>query len=133
MEVFPTTTIGADGTSGIPIKISADPSVDKYYYNLNNKQFYKYNGTDWKDINPASSIVQFNAYYAPTDPISGEYVRKLLIFPDKKSMDFKVTANDFPISDLDVITKALYGSSKYIAYNTRPSVLLAEHNRQTYL
>lgn len=34
------------------------------------------------------SIVQFNVYDTPTDPVTGEYVKKLLIFPDKASMDF---------------------------------------------
>lgn len=34
------------------------------------------------------SIVQFNVYKTPTDPIEGEYDRKVLIFPDKLSMDY---------------------------------------------
>ena len=37
------------------------------------------------------SIVQFNVYKTPTDPIEGEFDRKILIFPDKLSMDY-VTA-----------------------------------------
>ncbi len=32
------------------------------------------------------SIVQFNVYDTPTDPLTGQYVKKLLIFPDKCSM-----------------------------------------------
>lgn len=32
------------------------------------------------------SIVQFNVYDAPTDPVDGKYVKKLLIFPDRKSL-----------------------------------------------
>lgn len=34
------------------------------------------------------SIVQFNVYKTPTNPIDGEFDRKILIFPDKLSMDF---------------------------------------------
>ena len=42
------------------------------------------------------SIVKFNVYDTPTDPIGGQYVQKLLIFPDRQSMDFKPTANFAP-------------------------------------
>lgn len=34
------------------------------------------------------SIVQFNVYKTPTDPIAGEFDRKVLIFPDKLSMGY---------------------------------------------
>ena len=36
------------------------------------------------------SIVQFNVYDTPTDPLSGQFVKKLLIFPDKMSMFMKI-------------------------------------------
>lgn len=49
-------------------------------------------------------VVQFNVYDTPTDPVSGNYVKKLLIFPDKKSMDFEIT-DDFTISDMSVLVK----------------------------
>lgn len=49
-------------------------------------------------------VVQFNVYDTPTDPVSGKFIKKLLIFPDKKSMDFKIT-NHFTISDMDVLVK----------------------------
>lgn len=61
------------------------------------------------------SVVQFNVYDTPTDPVSGNYVKKLLIFPDKKSMDFELdallgdenndTGNDFKLYDMDVLVK----------------------------
>lgn len=51
------------------------------------------------------SIVQFNVYDTPTDPITGQFVKKLLIFPDKKSMDFEITEDDFTISDMSVLIK----------------------------
>jgi hypothetical protein len=45
-------------------------------------------------------IVQFNVYDTPTDPITGKYVKKLLIYPDCKSMDFDIS-KDFTISDMN--------------------------------
>lgn len=42
------------------------------------------------------SIVKFNVYDTPTDPVGGSYVQKLLVFPDKKSMDFKISSNFTP-------------------------------------
>ena len=51
--------------------------------------------------NEKRSIVKFNVYDTPTDPIGGQYVQKLLIFPDKKSMDFKIYSNFTP-ADLSV-------------------------------
>ena len=57
----------------------------------------KYTGTLGSSHgNTQRSIVKFNVYDTPTDPISGNYVQKLLIFPDKKSMDFTITSNFTP-------------------------------------
>ena len=56
----------------------------------------KESGATSKDDVPRS-IVQFNVYDTPTDPLTGKFVKKLLIFPDKKSMDFDITENDFEI------------------------------------
>lgn len=44
-------------------------------------------------------IVQFNVYDTPTDVLNGEYVKKLLVFPDKLSMDFNIDA-DFEFSKM---------------------------------
>jgi len=55
-----------------------------------------YSGNLGGSSNAQRSIVKFNVYDTPTDPIGGNYVQKLLIFPDKKSMDFKITANFTP-------------------------------------
>lgn len=46
------------------------------------------------------SIVQFNVYSDPEDPVGGEYIKKLLIFPDKQSIDYEITA-DFTPASLD--------------------------------
>ena len=40
------------------------------------------------------SIVQFNVYDTPTDPITGQFVKKLLFFPDKASMFMKIVKAD---------------------------------------
>ena len=48
------------------------------------------------------SIVQFNKYDESEDIINGEYVKKLLIFPDLKSMNFKITEDDFEIQEMKV-------------------------------
>lgn len=56
-------------------------------------------------------VVQFNVYDTPTDPVSGNYVKKLLIFPDKKSMDFEIT-DDFTISDMSVLVKTYYNDTE---------------------
>lgn len=42
------------------------------------------------------SVVQFNVYTTPNDPLGGTYDKKLLIFPDRLSMDFIVSANFTP-------------------------------------
>lgn len=36
------------------------------------------------------SMVQFNSYNAVNDVLDGEYVKKLILFPDKRSMYFKI-------------------------------------------
>ena len=50
-------------------------------------------------------VVQFNVYDTPTDPISGTYKKKLLIFPDKKSMDFVITEDGFSVDSMSVLVK----------------------------
>ena len=45
-------------------------------------------GTFEEDV--PRSIVQFNVYDTPTDPLTGKFVKKLLIFPDQKSMFAKI-------------------------------------------
>ena len=59
------------------------------------------------------SIVQFNVYDTPTDPLTGQYVKKLLIFPDKCSMFMNIVeaesnpegwdADDLSAKDLSVM------------------------------
>lgn len=94
--------------------------VDYIIYDSDQDEYTTYTGT--LQASGASSddeyprcVVQFNVYDTPTDPVSGEYVKKLLIFPDKKSMFFHTddllndenndTGNDFKIYDMDVLVK----------------------------
>lgn len=51
------------------------------------------------------SVVQFNVYDNPSNPVDGGYTRRLLIFPDKKAMDLEVTQDDFDIDNLEVQVK----------------------------
>lgn len=62
------------------------------------RMFYKgvLDGTG-KEMSPRS-IVQFNVYSDPEDPVGGEYIKKLLIFPDKLSVDYDITADFLPAS-----------------------------------
>lgn len=50
---------------------------------------------------PIRSIVRFNVYDTPEDPLSGEFVKKLIIYPDKKSMDLD-PEGDIVLADIDV-------------------------------
>ena len=79
-------------------------------------------------------VVQFNVYDTPTDPVSGKYVKKLLIFPDKKSMDFEITEDNFKISDMSVLVKE-YTNKTAESDGTYPPPSTASHNyyyRNTY-
>ena len=45
-------------------------------------------------VDTQRSIVQFNVYDTPTDPVTGKYVKKLLFFPDKYSMYMNIVKAD---------------------------------------
>ena len=59
-------------------------------------------------IDTPRSIVQFNVYDTPTDPITGQFVKRLLFFPDKASMFMRIVEEpeDFDIDTAD--TDVLY-------------------------
>ena len=60
-----------------------------YIYNDSDRTTHtgviKSEGATEDELTPRS-IVQFNVYDTPTDPLTGQYVKKLLCFPDKVSM-----------------------------------------------
>lgn len=71
--------------------------------------------TEEEDI--PRSVVQFNVYTTPNDPLSGTFDRKILIFPDKVSIDYDISADftpsvldapDYPIPNLRYVT--VFGS-----------------------
>ncbi len=102
--------------------------VDYIIYDADEDEYATYTGT--LQNGGASSadeyprcVVQFNVYDTPTDPVSGKYVKKLLIFPDKKSMDFEITEDGFTISDMSVLVKEFTPSGDK---NTPPDT--ASHN-----
>jgi len=74
-------------------------------------------GTDWYIINTGittdeylaqpRSIVKFNVYSDTTDPVGGDFIEKLLIFPDRKSMDFNISASFTP-ADMDGVPRMNY-------------------------
>ena len=84
--------------------------IDYIKYDEVSEAYTKYRGT-LKSSGATSAdeyprcVVQFNVYDTPTDPITGSYIKKLLIFPDKKSMNFEITSNNFAINDLTVLVK----------------------------
>ncbi len=84
--------------------------MDYIGYDADDDEYKTYTGT-LKNGSASSAdeyprcVVQFNVYDTPTDPVSGQYVKKLLIFPDKKSMDFEITSDNFSINDMSVLIK----------------------------
>lgn len=91
-----------------------------------------------EDISPRC-IVQFNVYDTPTDPVSGSYTKKLLIFPDKLSMNFiniETYSNNVspykPSSGADH-NKVYYNTSqdKFFKWDIVPVAALSEPIQET--
>ena len=59
------------------------------------------------DLGTSRSIVQFNVYDTPTDPVTGQFVKKLLIFPDKASMPMNIE-EDFKCDGMEALVKEYY-------------------------
>ena len=66
-----------------------------------------------KDVN--RSVVQFNVYDTPTDPVTGQYVKKLLIFPDAKSMYLNIVEADK--NPENWTTVELNSKDRYVLYH----------------
>jgi hypothetical protein len=84
----------------------------------------KSEGATYKDEKIPRSIVQFNVYDTPTDPVTGQFVKKLLIFPDKVSMFMKIETVksqdeiDIPTANTDVLYCEDNGTKKvYLRVN----------------
>ncbi len=84
--------------------------ADYITYDADEDEYSTYTGTlQGGDAKKADEyprcVVQFNVYKTTTAPIDGEYIKKLLIFPDRKSMDFEITADNFQIDSMSVLVK----------------------------
>ena len=122
--------------SRIPINTSQDDI--KISYVKNEEVFYtgviKSNADIYGKDDYPRSILQFNVYDTPTDPLTGQYVKKLLIFPDKVSMFMNIVqvetgnnpedwgADDLATKDLSVMY--CYEESGVKKYYTVSSVKL---------
>ena len=82
--------LATDGTENYAIKVD-------YIYNdsfrTKHTGVIKSEGATEDELTPRS-IVQFNVYDTPTDPLTGQYVKKLLCFPDKVSMYMNIVEAD---------------------------------------
>ena len=84
------------------------------YISLVKGEYKKYTGVlksegATKDDEVPRSIVQFNHYEQSIDIVNGTFKKKLVIFPDKMSMDFEITADFTP----DVIPNSSMPNLKY--------------------
>ena len=84
---------------------SNQTDYEGYHFVADEEKYYIYQNGEWQEIRPGTSVVQFNVYDTPTDILGGEYVKKLLVFPDRKSMDYEITESNFDIKDMNVYIK----------------------------
>ncbi len=106
--------------------------IDYILYDSTEQKYTKYTGTlqengATEDDEYPRCVVQFNVYDTPTNPADGQYVKKLLIFPDKKSMDFEISQDNFPVSDMTVLVRE-YSNSVQEDDGTYPPPESASHN-----
>lgn len=75
------------------------------------------------------SVVQFNVYDTPTDPLTGQFVKKLVFFPDKASMFMKIVESDYDPEgwDDDVLAAADLG----VMYHYDGYYYVVELNKKT--
>lgn len=52
-------------------------------------------------------ITQFNVYSNPLEPLTGTYTRSLLIYPDRVSIDYVISANSFAFTSFASTTPAI--------------------------
>lgn len=63
------------------------------------------------------SVVPFNVYDTPTDPVAGQYSKKLLIFPDARSMYLSIVEAGSNPENWD--EDALSSKDRYVLYHYR--------------
>ena len=93
---------GVEHTEGTKVYIKDEIRIDYIVYDEGEEDYVRYTGLVGVDettksmdddeyaeyVEQPRCVVQFNAYLESEDIINGEYKKKLLIFPDKVSMDF---------------------------------------------
>lgn len=95
--------LGAYGASDLILVVYRVFDGEAYSVNID---YIKSNGTiytsvlneDAFDDTLKRHIVQFNVFSAPTDPLSGAYSKKFLVYPDRVSFNYTVTGNNFTLT-----------------------------------
>lgn len=108
--------IGMFGFDDFLIVIYCTETQIKIQYIKGEKSYTAVLQNDLSTADIQRSVVKFNVYDTPTDPIGGKYVEKLLIFPDKKSIDFHSTLEGTAISSTINTIKLGYNSSPIADY-----------------
>lgn len=146
----PISMFGFDDFLLVIYRNGASICIDYILYDSGEQEYTKYTGTlqesgATEDDEYPRCVVQFNVYGTqtdssdgqseaqsnvnniPTDPISGQYTKKLLIFPDKKSMDFEIKEDNFSIDNMTVLIRE-YSNSVQAEDGTYPPPESASHN-----
>lgn len=108
VRAFTFDVISTAAIADILLVVAYDGTNTNLYYIRDNAMYFGKLASG-RDDRPRS-IVQFNVYDSPT-AVTGAFRKKILVFPDKKTMDHDVTANfvladmiDSGIPDIDYAT-----------------------------
>lgn len=108
VRAFTFEVISTAAIADILLVVAYDGENTNLYYIRDNAMYFG-KLSSGRDDRPRS-IVQFNVYDSPT-AVTGSFRKKILVFPDKKTMDYDVTANfvladmiDSGIPDIDYAT-----------------------------
>lgn len=135
LETAPKASVLASGygTPIVPLSIHGfgDFLIIVYRDGTNVKADYIKDGRKWTGTIKASAtsaddiprcIIQFNLYSTPSDPLSGTFVKKLIVYPDKLSfnydMDMTAGVTTFTLASLDAapnITPSLKYAAVYLS------------------
>lgn len=90
VRTFTADVITATAVADIILVVAFDGASTNLYY-LRGGNMYVGKLADGEDRRERS-IVQFNVYDDPT-AVTGKFVKKLLVFPDKKTLDYDIASN----------------------------------------
>lgn len=100
INTVPIGIFGFDDSLVIIYRDKESIRVDYVIYNADtgaettHRGVIKLDGATAADDKIQRCAVQFNVYDTPTDPVTGKYIKKILIFPDKVSMYTRVIKSD---------------------------------------